>query len=239
MKIGYFEPYCGYKGSIEYDAENQVYYGLIQGIYELGYSTYDGASIIELGDNFHKTVDNYISHKNETRSTIVISAFPACGKTYATNNYNDNNFKLLDLDSSSFKWKFTDNEGKYVNPEFPNNYVNCIKSNIGKYDIIFVSSHLKVRQSLQNAGIDYCTVYPYSNLLNEWVGRMYRRYNSEEYINYIISHWDEFMKNIEDEPHGSCIFRLSNNEYLSRECLDELIFYMNVKNTRVFSHGMN
>ena len=66
MKIGYFEPYCGYKGSIEYDAENQVYYGLIQGIYELGYSTYDGASIIELGDNFHKTVDNYISHKNES-----------------------------------------------------------------------------------------------------------------------------------------------------------------------------
>jgi hypothetical protein len=36
------------------------------------------------------------------KTTFVISAFPACGKSYCFNNYNDNYLKILDSDSSEF-----------------------------------------------------------------------------------------------------------------------------------------
>lgn len=64
---------------------------------------------------------------------------------------------------------------KVRNPEFPNNYIQHIKDNIGKVDIICVSSHLKVRQALTDAGIKFITVYPKEDMLDEWIGRMYRR----------------------------------------------------------------
>ena len=35
---------------------------------------------------------------------------------------------------------------KHRNPEFPDNYIQPIKENIGKVDYIFVSSHKEVRR---------------------------------------------------------------------------------------------
>ena len=36
--------------------------------------------------------------------TKIISAFPACGKTYAFKKLNENGYKILDSDSSKFSW---------------------------------------------------------------------------------------------------------------------------------------
>ena len=36
--------------------------------------------------------------------TKIISAFPACGKTYAFKKLNENGYKILDSDSSEFSW---------------------------------------------------------------------------------------------------------------------------------------
>lgn len=158
------------------------------------------------------------------KKTVVVSAFPCCGKTYAFENY-QNKYSMLDSDSSQFSWCYeydptnSDNVIKYRNPEFPKNYIDHIKENIGKVDIIFVSSHLQVRQAMTEAGIYYCTVYPKPEMLNEWVGRMYRRGNDESFIKFQIDHWDEFMHNITFEPHGFGICRLGNNEYLDVDFL--------------------
>ena len=132
---------------------------------------------------------------------------------------------LLDSDSSQFSWCYehdplsSDKIERYRNPEFPNNYIDHIKENIGKVDFIFVSSHLQVREALTNAGISFCTVYPKEEMLNEWVGRMYRRGNDAKFINFQIDHWDEFMHNITFEPYGFGIHRLGNNEYLNLDFL--------------------
>lgn len=162
------------------------------------------------------------------KRTVVVSAFPCCGKTYAFENYQDK-YSMLDSDSSKFSWIYETEKDKYGNtlrgvkrvrnPEFPNNYIEHIKENIGKVDIIFVSSHLQVREAMEEAGIRYCTVYPKKEMLNEWVGRMYRRGNDENFIKFQIEHWDEFMHNIMFEPHGFGICRLGNNEYLDVDFL--------------------
>ena len=158
------------------------------------------------------------------KNTVVVSAFPCCGKTYAFKNYQDK-YSILDSDSSQFSWCYehdplsSDKIKKYRNPEFPNNYIEHIKENIGKVDFIFVSSHLQVREALTNAGISFCTVYPKEEMLNEWVGRMYRRGSVVDFIKFQIEHWDEFMHNITFEPHGFGIIRLGNNEYLDLDFL--------------------
>lgn len=134
-----------------------------------------------------------------SKKTVVISAYPCCGKSYAYEHYKDK-YSMLDSDSSKFSWKTEKvalpdmqdgckwEERKVRNPEFPDNYIAHIKENIGKVDIIFVSSHIQVRKALEEARIRYCTVYPKENMLNEWVGRMYRRGSDEKFIKFQIEH---------------------------------------------------
>ena len=151
------------------------------------------------------------------KNTVVISAFPCCGKTYAFEHYQDK-YSMLDSDSSKFSWIYV-GEDKVRNPEFPKNYIEHIKENIGKVDIIFVSSHLQVREAMEEAGIDYITVYPKEEMLNEWVGRMYQRGNDYNFIKFQIEHWDEFVNNVSYEQHGLGVLRLGNNEYLDVDFL--------------------
>lgn len=157
--------------------------------------------------------------------TAVISAFPACGKSYAFEHY-QYRYSMLDSDSSQFSWikDVNGNNTKERNPDFPNNYIKHIKDNIGKVDIIFVSSHECVRKAMDEAGIRFCTVYPKETMLNEWVGRMYRRCNDQKFIQFIIDNWDDFMYEIKfGEYNGFGTSRLGNNEYLDIVKLNFLI----------------
>lgn len=148
--------------------------------------------------------------------TEIVSAFPCCGKTYAFEHYQDK-FSMLDSDSSQFSWIKDEygNNTKERNPEFPNNYIQHIKDNIGKVNIIFVSSHESVRKAMDEAGIYYKCVYPKSDMLNEWVGRMYRRGSDAKFIQFIIDNWDSFMHEIIfGDCRGKGVIRLGNNEYI-------------------------
>lgn len=118
--------------------------------------------------------------------TKIYSIFPACGKTWLYEHQEDYNLKILDSDSSEFSWierpvifKTGDYEYKKVckirNPDFPNNYIEHIKENIGKYDCIFVSSHASVREALDEEGVDFTIVYPEQFCKAEWVGRCFIR----------------------------------------------------------------
>ena len=111
------------------------------------------------------------------KETKIISAYPCCGKTYAFENYQDiysildsdsSEFSWIyrertddelqkikeDLESmlspinadKEFE-RVRHEKIKERNPNFPNNYIEHIKENIGKVDYIFVSSHLVVRQA--------------------------------------------------------------------------------------------
>ena len=186
--------------------------------------------------------------------TVVISAYPCCGKTYCFEKLGKQ-YIILDSDSSQFSWittkptqeevnqyatklkdngrlrlmgdnyfinKFANTERKVRNPEFPANYIQHIKDNLGKVDVIFVSSHLEVRKALQEAEIEYVTVYPDPDLLEEWVGRMYLRKSPEAFIKFQIEKWEEFTKGVDNEPHGKYVHRLKPRQYLS-DVIDDIV----------------
>lgn len=151
---------------------------------------------------------------NEQRDTIIISGFPGCGKSYVC-DHGWHDYKILDSDSSKFSWIYENGiKTRNRNPMFSFDYIDHIKRNIGKVDIIFVSSHLHIRRLLSKKGIKYITVYPDVDDKETWVGRMYMRGNDPEFINNQIEHWEERVGNISSETFGLELFRLNHNEYM-------------------------
>ena len=116
--------------------------------------------------------------------TKIFSVFPACGKTWLCEHQEQYGLKILDSDSSKFSWLYVDTdefgeplEGyrRVRNPDFPANYIQHIKENMGQYDYIFVSSHASVREALEAEGIDFTIVYPSMACFAEWIGRCFIR----------------------------------------------------------------
>jgi len=135
------------------------------------------------------------------KPTIIISAFPACGKSYMFNNYNGKPFTMFDSDSSEFSW-IKDENGKNTkerNPEFPDNYIKHIKDNLHKVDVIFVSSHAVVRKALNDNKINFFMVYPAKIMKEEWIRRFRERGNDENFIKFISDNWDSFINDIRSE----------------------------------------
>ena len=146
------------------------------------------------------------------KNTKVISAFPACGKTYIYENFKDKVF--LDSDSSKFSWVFVGDQ-KVRNPEFPQNYINHIKENIGKADYILVSSHEEVRRALEYANIDFYLVYPERQLKEEWIGRCFLRGSGEKFCQLIADNWNTWIDQLEEYSTRHTYMKLRSGEHLS------------------------
>ena len=146
------------------------------------------------------------------KDTKIISAFPACGKTYVFENFKGK--VILDSDSSKFSWVIVGNQ-KVRHPDFPQNYIDHIKENIGKADYIFVSTHDNVRRALEKAGIDFYLVYPDRSLKEEWIGRCFLRGSGEKFCQLIADNWDNWIDGLEEDSKKHKFMKLLNNEYLS------------------------
>ncbi len=127
------------------------------------------------------------------RETLIISAFPACGKTYAAKYLSERGVDVLDSDSSKFNWITDENGNKVRNPRFVEEYISHIKENIGKVDLILVSSHETVRLALQENHIGYIFVCPDVNLKEQWIGRCFLRGNTPEFCGNLAEHWEEWI----------------------------------------------
>lgn len=142
-------------------------------------------------------------------NALVISAYPACGKsTYYNNNSRYANtkdgMKILDSDSSKFSWIY-DSDGNKTNirnPKFPKNYIKYIKQHLKSEDIIFVSSHEVVRKALYEAHIPFISIFPKDNIYNmkEWRARFLSRNNTLSFIEFQMEHWTEFINQMQEDP---------------------------------------
>jgi hypothetical protein len=128
--------------------------------------------------------------------TKIISAFPGVGKSYYHKLHPDT---TLDSDSSNFSWVKDENGNntKERNPNFPQNYIEHIKSNIGKYEYIFVSSHKEVIEALLDNCLFFYLIYPDSRRKEEFIQRYKDRGNDESFIELLESKWDEWIYDIE------------------------------------------
>ena len=136
--------------------------------------------------------------------TKIISAFPGTGKTYYHKNHPDT---TLDSDSSQFSWlydkdgnKLYDDDNKPIrNPWFPSNYIEHIKSNIGKYEYIFVSSHKEVREALVDNCLLFYLIYPDYNDKEIYIERYKQRGSPERFIDLVRNNWEEWIIELEDQ----------------------------------------
>lgn len=137
----------------------------------------------------------------------IISAFPACGKSYLFKN---SGYKIADSDSSLFSWESPGVRHK----DFPNNYMAHINSILEKNDYVFVSSHKVVRDALVAQGFTFTLVYPDISLKDEWLERCRNRGNDEGFINMLDTNWEKFILEIEAET-GYNKVKLQSQQYLS------------------------
>lgn len=135
------------------------------------------------------------------KSTLIISAFPGCGKSHMFRNQNDR--IILDSDSSTFD-----------KSDFPRNYIEHIKENIGKADIIMVSSHKEVRDALVENNIDFTLVYPKNDIKEEYIQRYVERGNNEQFVELLTKNWDDWITQLEQQTDCEKI-ELKSGEYLS------------------------
>lgn len=148
--------------------------------------------------------------------TRIISAFPGTGKTYYHNN---NPHTTLDSDSSNFSW-ISDSATttlKERNPNFPQNYIEHIKENIGKYRFIFVSSHKVVREALKANCLFFYLIYPSSLKKEMYIARYKDRGSSQEFISLLHSQWENWIDECEHEEFGCSNIRMTFNNNLSDE----------------------
>lgn len=138
------------------------------------------------------------------KKSLIISAFPACGKTYLTENQNMFTFE------SDKKYTFVDSESsKYEKyPGWEKNYVDDIKKKIGTVDFIFICQYEEVLRELKNRNIPFVTVCPCGDkeccpektreaIKQQWFGRMVLRDNRHiknlnEWLNTMKENYDKW-----------------------------------------------
>ena len=128
------------------------------------------------------------------KQTRIISAFPGTGKTSI---FNSGKYDCLDSDSSEFSWVVNEDGQKVRNPDFPENYIAHIKENIGKVDLIFVSTHKDVRDALQLNCLFFYLLYPKKSAKEEYLRRYKDRNSSEAFINLLSDNWDNWIRECE------------------------------------------
>ena len=116
--------------------------------------------------------------------TFIIAGFPGIGKSWLNKKYGND---ISDSDSSQFPKE-----------DFPSNYIEHIKSLIGKKPIILTSTHKEVLDGLESENIDYILVYPQKELKEEYLERYKERGSPEGFIKLLDSKWDEFMSDLEN-----------------------------------------
>lgn len=141
------------------------------------------------------------------KKTIVICAYPNCGKTYASDTF-QNYYSIVEISNSKFG-------------ELPVDYIQTIKGNMGKVDFIFVSTHKAVRRALREAGIPYVLVCPKPELENAWTLReLYKDGNT----GYIQQDWDKLMFAIDQgEDSRTEVHWLDKQDYISLSLLESLL----------------
>lgn len=148
---------------------------------------------------------------------LIISAFPACGKSWVYRN--NHVLTVLDSDSSKFSW-ILDSEGNSTgerNPNFPDNYIQHIHDNLESADIIMVSSHDEVRSALNEAGLNWFAVTPSPELKHEWIGRCWLRDPNTPFLKALADNWDTWTDPVKLEQYRTCKLNLSltQGQYLS------------------------
>jgi hypothetical protein len=161
----------------------------------------------------------------KTNSPIIIAAHAGTGKTTFAKEHPHIAVDLVcmpykyilpnefdESDSESCKAN-PDNE---LNPEYPQNYVDAIKSalNDGEKKFILIPPESRILKLLEKDGIPYVLCYPCRERKDEFDLIYSVRGNTDEFMEIFIGGWDNFIDNFESNTYGRHIV-LQPYEYLT------------------------
>jgi len=149
-----------------------------------------------------------------------------------TNKGGLNGQKYISNDSPEFSWlrdadgtiKTDANGAKIRHPDFPNNYMEHIRGNMGYADIIFVSSHDNVREALNKVSIPHVLVYPAAEMKDEMVKRYIDRGSPQSFVDLIKKNWDNFINSMKNDPCPNKV-ELKPGQYL-KDVLGDIVKMM-------------
>jgi hypothetical protein len=167
-------------------------------------------------DIFDKTYE--IARTSDNRvfgPTIIVSAFPGCGKSYCTKHGKD----LITHDSDSSNFHFLEGT-RELNPDWPNNYIQHIArlKFRGYYDVVFVSSHVEIREALKEAGIKYLLIYPKDKCKDEYLQRYRDRNSPADFVKRLEENWQDWLQSCRDD-NAPVRLILGQGAFLTEECL--------------------
>ena len=151
---------------------------------------------------------------SKTTKTIIISAFPGSGKTTFAKKFKG---RVLDLESSDFKWKGDTDVDKVLNQDFPRNYIDTIIDAVKseKYGAIIVSNeflNFEESKELSDMVENIIAIYPLNDketgdsrdeyyndeIKNEFLNRYKTMGKPDSFIKLISDNWDKLISDMEN-----------------------------------------
>lgn len=117
--------------------------------------------------------------------------------THNSTIYKENRISYSDSDSSKFSKKY-----------FPDNYIKHIKRIRKKKDLVFVSSHICVREALVREKIPFIYVIPSLDRKEEFLNNYKERGNAQSFIDNVDINWERWLQ-----------ISVYNNEYPVYVCV--------------------
>lgn len=157
--------------------------------------------------------------------SIIVSAFPGLGKVYAKKS---SELNIIDLNSVDYKYTvkiLNSTKFREINPDYPNNFIEKIKElsslKEGSPDIIFVPSHIEIRNSLAQHNLPYFIIYPYLKDKEKFIARYKERGNSDKFCYNMETNWDRYIDGIINDTFPIHI----KAEVITEEMLKSFITY--------------
>ena len=157
---------------------------------------------------------------------IIISGFGGVGKTTLAKKYSN----VIDLESSPYQYDYNGvpkdkyeslkgADGRILNKDYPQNYINAIKEACKKYDIVCVRYNGDMKIDFYDIyGLNYMVCCPTKRAYKDYVIRFKQRGNTEQWIKKNKKYFKVAYKGCK-KFKGDKIF-LDKNETLESALLD-------------------
>lgn len=157
------------------------------------------------------------------KNAVIISAFAGVGKTSLVKKYPN----IIDLESSDYKWIYYNKKIKSMNkekrkgitkrtlnPAWPTNYLEEIKKQTLKYDLVLISQSKDIRNCLQKNKIKFYVFFPSKECKEEYIKRYIARGNNECFIKKINDNYDRWINDLEKEENKIILHSNENLEQI-------------------------
>ena len=163
---------------------------------------------------------------SKIRKTVIISGAPGIGKSHFFSKAEEMGLSATDSDSINFSWS----SPGVRNPDFPRNYIEHLKTLMGKVDVICVSTHEQVRNCMEKEEMEFVLVYPEKGQKEEYLRRFKERDMKdgetkearEKFVKLMEDNWENWIDEQLPKQKGCTHLVLKGKEYLSDRIKDIL-----------------